>query len=146
QQICYLTYMISSNDQKEQVKRRPHRPHNEATTMRAPVYRPNTFGQTANTYRSFKDLHTDAQLENKGEALTECEVSIQKDMIDHFKTADEDYGRRVKEEMKKKIKEMELQVTKGEIGRKAGHSKYGEGSMDANEATKEAVDKSQEAD
>src|SRR5699024_12819996 len=71
---------------------------------------------------------------------------FQKAMIDHFTKADEDYGRRVKEEMKKKIKEMEQQETKGEIGREAGPSKYGQGSMDANEATKEAVDKSQEAD
>ena len=138
--------MIGGYDELGEDKRPPHRPHYNAAAMSAPIDRPNNYGQAGDTYRSFKDWERDELVENLGEALAVCERSIQEAMIGHFREADEDYGRRVKEEMEKKVQEMEQQQTKGEIGREAGPSKYGQGSKDANEATQEAVDKSQEAD
>src|SRR5690625_86126 len=144
--INYEPSMIDGYKELGEDKRPPHRPHYNAAAMSAPIDRPNNYGQAGETYRSFKDWERDELVENLGEALAVCEESIQKAMIEHFTKADEDYGRRVKEEMKKKIQEMKQQETKGDIGRDAGPSKYGQGSMDANEATQEAVDKSQEAD
>ncbi|CAM4202809.1 hypothetical protein BAU28_16100 [Bacillus paramycoides] len=66
-------------------------------------------------------------------------------MIEHFTQADEDYGRRVKEGIEMKMKEVK-EMSKDEVpGRESGQSKYGLGSLDANEATKDAV-KKHEAD
>ena len=144
--INYEPSMIGGYDELGENKRPPHRPHYNAAAMSAPIDRPNNYGQAGDTYRSFKDWERDELVENLGEALAVCERSIQEAMIEHFREADEDYGRRVKEEMEKKVQEMEQQQTKDEIGREAGPSKYGQGSKDANEATQEAVDKSQEAD
>jgi len=68
-------------------------------------------------------------------------------MIYHFTQADEDYGRRVREGIEKKMKELEKMGKKDLVpGRVAGHTKFGQGSLDANEATKDAVKKSHEAD
>lgn len=144
--INYEPSMMGGYDELGEEKRPPHRPHYNAAAMSAPIDRPNNYGQAGDTYRGFKDWERDELVENLGEALAVCERSIQEAMIEHFREADEDYGRRVKEEMEKKVQEMEQQQTKGEIGREAGPSKYGQGSKDANEATQEAVDKSQEAD
>lgn len=67
-------------------------------------------------------------------------------MIEHFTQADEDYGRRVKEGIETKMKEMKETAKDNVPGREAGQSKYGQGTIDANEATKDAVKKSHEAD
>ena len=68
-------------------------------------------------------------------------------MIEHFTKADEDYGRRVKEGIEKKMKEMQGMVKENKVpGRESGQSKYGQGSLAANEATKDAMKNSHEAD
>ena len=67
-------------------------------------------------------------------------------MIEHFTKADEDYGRRVKEGIEKKMKEMQKMKENKVPGRESGKSKYGQGSLAANEATEDAVKKSHEAD
>ncbi|MGR6010175.1 catalase-related domain-containing protein [Bacillus cereus] len=68
---------------------------------------------------------------------------IQNAMIEHFTQADEDYGRRVKEGIEKKMKEAK---TENKLpGREVSKSKYGQGSLAANEATKDAVKKSHES-
>lgn len=46
-------------------------------------------------------------------------------MIEHFTQADEDYGRRVKEGIEKKMKE--IAMDNNVPGREAGKSKYGQG-------------------
>lgn len=70
-------------------------------------------------------------------------------MIEHFTQADEDYGRRVKEEIEKRTKELEAMSNEDNVpGRESGKSKYGhggQGSLSANEAAKEAVQKSHES-
>ena len=68
-------------------------------------------------------------------------------MVDHFTQADEDYGRRVREGIQAKMKEIQEMKAETKVpGREAGKSKYGQGSQAANEATKEAVKKSHESD
>lgn len=68
-------------------------------------------------------------------------------MIEHFTQADEDYGRRVKEGIEKRTKEVEAMSNEDNVpGRESGKSKYGHGSLSANEAAKEAVQKSHESD
>lgn len=68
-------------------------------------------------------------------------------MIHHFTQADEDYGRRVKEAIQQKQKELEEMHHEETLpGRVAGASKYGQGTLLANEATKEAVEKGNEAE
>lgn len=67
-------------------------------------------------------------------------------MIEHFTQADEEYGIRVKEGIQAKMKEMKEMAKENVPGREAGISKYGEGTIDANQATEDAVKKSHEAD
>jgi len=68
-------------------------------------------------------------------------------MVEHFTQADEEYGRRVKEGIEMKMKEIQEMQAEDKIpGRESGKSRYGQGSLAANEATKDAVKKSHEAD
>lgn len=125
----------------------PHQPTYNAASMSAPIDRPNNYGQAGETYRSFEDWERDDLIKNLSDALAICDKRIQDAMIEHFTKADEDYGRRVKEGIEKKIAELK---EKGEQyvlpGRESGKSKFGEGTIAAKEATKEAVEKSKEAD
>ncbi len=70
-------------------------------------------------------------------------------MIDHFTQADEDYGRRVKEGIEMKMKEMkemkDVELDKVP-GRESGKTRYGQGSLNANKAADEASKKGHEAD
>jgi len=109
--------------------------------------RPNNYGQAGETYRQFEDWEREELIKNLSEALAVCDKRIQEAMIEHFTQADEDYGRRVKEGIEKKMKEIEQMKTEYKApGRDAGISKYGQGSLDANQAVKDAVKKSHEAD
>src|SRR5690554_4359643 len=120
--------------------------YNDAA-MSAPIDRPNNYGQAGHTYRSFEEWERDKLIKNLSEALAVCDKRIQDAMVEHFTKADEDYGRRVKEGIEKAMKELQEKGTEYEIpGREAGKSKFGLGSIAANEATKEAVERSYEAD
>ena len=66
-------------------------------------------------------------------------------MIEHFTKADKDYGRRVKEGIERKMKELDAGTEKLP-GRESKWIKFSQGSMDAKQATKDAVNKSHEAD
>ena len=115
--------------------------------MSAPIDRPNNYGQAGHTYRSFEDWERDELIKNLSEALAVCDKRIQDAMIEHFTQADEDYGHRVKEGIEKTMKGIQEIAMENKVpGREAGKSKYGQGSLAANEATKEAVKKSHEAD
>jgi catalase len=97
--------------------------------------------------RSFEDWERDELIKNLSDALAICDKQIQETMISHFTQADEEYGRRVKEGIEKKLHEMQDMKTVNELpGREAGKSKYGQGTLAANEATKDAVKKSHEVD
>ncbi|EWG10357.1 catalase [Cytobacillus firmus] len=127
--------------------RTPHRPTYNAAAMSAPIDRPNNYGQAGHTYRSFDDWERDELIKNLSEALAVCDKWIQDAMFEHFTQADEDYGRRVKEETGKVLKEIQAMSGEEQIpGRDAGRSKYGQGSIDENQASKEAVEKSHETD
>ncbi|MGN7178107.1 catalase [Cytobacillus sp. SAFR-174] len=125
----------------------PHRPTYNAAAMSAPIDRPNNYGQAGHTYRSFDDWERDELIKNLSEALAVCDKRIQDAMFEHFTKADEDYGRRVKEETGKVMKEIQAMSGEEQIpGRDAGRSKYGQGSIAENQASKEAVEKSHETD
>jgi catalase len=126
--------------------RAPHQPTYNAAAMSAPIDRPNNYGQAGHTYRSLEDWERDELIKNLSEALAVCDKKIQDAMIEHFTKADEDYGRRVKEGIEMKMKEQKDRETGKIPGREAGKSKYGQGSLAANEATEDAVKKSHEAD
>lgn len=125
----------------------PHQPSYNAALMSEPIDRPNNYGQAGETYRSFEDWERDELINNLSDALAICDERIQEAMIHHFTQADEDYGRRVKEGIEMKMKEIEKLAQEGKLpGRESGISKYGQGTIAANEATKDAVKKSHEAD
>ncbi|NGZ73720.1 catalase [Saccharibacillus alkalitolerans] len=74
-----------------------HEPEYHAKLVRAPIDRPNNFGQAGDTYRSFEDWERDELIANLVDALSQCKPDIQERMIDYFTQADADYGRRVAE-------------------------------------------------
>lgn len=128
-------------------ERPPHRPIYNDAAMSAPIDRPNHYGQAGNTYREFEDWERDELIKNLSEALAVCDKSIQDAMVEHFTKADEEYGKRVKEGIAKKMAEIKEMDKENNIpGREAGKSKFEQGSLAANEATKDAVKKSHEVD
>ncbi|SDI20602.1 catalase [Alteribacillus persepolensis] len=124
-----------------------HEPAYHAAAMSAPIDRPNNYGQAGNTYRSFEDWERDELIKNLSDALAICDKRIQDAMVEHFTQADEDYGRRVKEGIEKKMQEIkEMKKEDSVPGREAGQSKFGQGSVAQNEAAEDAVKKSHESD
>ncbi len=145
--INYEPSMIGGFQEASREERPPHRPAYNAAVMSEPIDRPNNYGQAGETYRKFADWEREELIKNLSEALAVCDKRIQDAMIGHFTQADENYGRRVKEGIEKKMKEIEQMGTESKApGREAGISKYGEGSLNANQAVKEAVKESHEAD
>ncbi|MRS10814.1 catalase [Bacillus anthracis] len=142
--INYEPSMLGGYKDAKQEKHHPHQPTYNAAAMSAPIDRPNNYGQAGHTYRSFEEWERNELVKNLSEALAVCDKRIQNAMIAHFTQADEDYGRRVKEGIEKKMKEAK---TENKLpGREVSKSKYGQGSLAANEATKDAVKKSHESD
>ncbi|MFP7732225.1 catalase [Priestia aryabhattai] len=145
--INYEPSMLGGFQEESKKDRVPHQPMYNAAAMSAPIDRPNNYGQAGHTYRSFEDWERDELIKNLSDALAICDKQIQETMISHFTQADEEYGRRVKEGIEKKLHEMQDMKTANELpGREAGQSKYGQGTLAANEATKDAVKKSHEVD
>nr|WP_272447179.1 catalase [Aquibacillus salsiterrae] len=144
--INYEPSMLGGFKEADRKGRAPHQPTYNAAVMSAPIDRPNNYGQAGDTYRSFEDWERDELIKNLSDALAVCDKKIQDAMIDHFTQADEDYGRLVKESLEQKMKEMKEMGTGDVPGRESGQSRYGQGSLAENEATNEAVKKSNEAD
>lgn len=145
--INYEPSILGGLEEASTQGRAPHQPTYNAAVMSAPIDRPNNYGQAGHTYRSFEDWERDELIKNLSEALMVCDKRIQDAMINHFAQADEDYGRRVKEGIDKKMKELENMNKENLVpGRESGHTKFGHGTLDANEAVNEAVQKSHEAD
>lgn len=145
--INYEPSLIGGYEEAEKHGQTPHEPSYDDVVMSAPIDRPNNYGQAGHTYRSFEDWERDELIDNLADALAVCDPRIQQIMIAHFTKADEDYGKRVQEAMQEKIKELEKDTSTQPLpGRVSGKTKYGQGSIAANEAAKDAVDKSQEAD
>ncbi len=145
--INYEPSMLGGYKEADNKVRPQHRPTYNAAAMSAPIERQNNYGQAGHTYRSFEDWERDELIKNLSEALAVCDKRIQDAMIEHFTQADADYGHRVKKGIEEKVKELEAMEKTNKIpGRESGQSKYGQGSLAANEATKDAVKKSREAD
>lgn len=126
---------------------KPHQPTYNAEALRKPIDRPNNYGQAGETYRNFEDWERDELIKNLSDVLAQSDERIQEAMVHHFTQADEDYGRRVKEGIEAKMKEMENMKDEGPPGREAGEkSKYGTGGFTQQQAAKDAVDKGHEAD
>ena len=107
QHINYEPSMLGGYEEASKGVLPPHRPKYNAEAMSAPIDRPNNYGQAGNTYREFEDWERDELIKNLSEALAVCDKRIQEAMIEHFTKADKDYGRRVKEGIEKKMKEMQ---------------------------------------
>ncbi|MHC8965804.1 catalase [Priestia aryabhattai] len=145
--INYEPSMKGGFKEASEEGRAPHRPTYNAAAMSAPIDRPNNYGQAGHTYRSFEDWERDELIKNLSEALAVCDKRIQDAMFEHFTQADKDYGRRVKEGTEKVMKKLLAMGQEEQVpGRDAGRSKYGQGSIDQNQAAKDAVEKSHETD
>lgn len=153
--INYEPSMIGGYQEADKGERPQHRPKYNDAAMSAPIERTNNYGQAGHTYRSFEDWERDELIKNLSEALAVCDKRIQDAMVEHFTQADEDYGRRVREGIDRVMAELEKSASDSANsnnpnarlpGREAGQSKYGQSSIPANEATKDAVSKSHEAD
>ncbi len=145
--INYEPSMLGGYEEEKEGQRPPHRPTYHAAAMSAPIDRPNNYGQAGHTYRSFDDWERDELIQNLAEALAVCNSKIQQAMIEHFTQADEEYGRRVQESMEKIMSELKNKAADSDApGRAAGQTKYGQSSLAANEATKDAVKKSKKTD
>lgn len=83
-----------------------YEPEYSGKLTRAPIDRTNNYGQAGETYRSFEDWERDELINNLGDALSVCDPRIQEEMVHHFTQADEDYGRRVRESIDMKMKQM----------------------------------------
>jgi catalase len=143
--INYEPSMLGGFEEAPTEGRAPHQPTYNAAALSAPIDRPNNYGQAGHTYRSFEDWERDELIKNLSDALAVCDKRIQDAMIEHFTKADEDYGRRVKEGIEMKMKELQEMEQENKVpGRESGQSKFGQGSLAANEATKDAVKKSHE--
>ena len=126
--------MLGGYKDAKQEKHHPHQPTYNAAAMSAPIDRPNNYGQAGHTYRSFEEWERNELVKNLSEALAVCDKRIQNAMIEHFTQADEDYGVVVKEGIEKKMKEAK---TENKLpGREVSKSKYGQGSLAANEEQK----------
>ena len=78
---------------------KPHQPHYDADLVRAPIDRPNNFGQAGQTYRDFEPWERDELVNNIGHNLAICTKDIQDRIISYCTQADADYGRRVTEKL-----------------------------------------------
>lgn len=145
--INYEPSMIGGLQEASREGRMPHQPTYSAAAMSAPIDRENNYGQAGETYRNFQDWERDELVKNLSDALAICDKRIQDAMIEHFTKADEDYGRRVKEGMERKMKDLEAANQGHDIpGREALITKFGQGTPAANAAVRDAMDRSREAD
>jgi len=94
-------------------KGKDYTPRYEANLVRQKIDRTNDFKQAGETYRNFEDWERDDLINNLVNTLATCDKRIQDKMIEHFTLADEDYGRRVAEGLRKSTKDQE---DKGPIG------------------------------
>lgn len=145
--INYEPSMVGGLQEASREGRPPHQPLYHAAAVSAPIDRTNEYGQAGHTYRSFKDWERDELIKNLSDALAICDKRIQDAMIEHFTRADEDYGRRVKEGIAKRMKELEAAGKEIRVpGREALITKFGQGTIAANAAVQEAVETSHPAD
>ncbi|WP_046179787.1 catalase [Domibacillus tundrae] len=131
--VNYEPSILGGLKESEQVGK-VHEPAYNGKLVREAIERKNEYGQAGDTYRSFEDWERDELISNLVDALKVSHPEIQKQMIEHFTKADEEYGRRVAEGLEKANKEMDSE------------SKHNTGSAAADEAAGNAKEKGHEAD
>ncbi|MGX9687498.1 catalase [Deinococcus wulumuqiensis] len=108
QRVNYEPSVLSGP--KEAPRRAPeHTPRVEGNLVRAPIERPNPFGQAGMQYRNFADWERDELVSNLSGALAGVDKRIQDKMLEYFTAADADYGQRVREGIQAKEAEMKGQ-------------------------------------
>jgi catalase len=75
----------------------PPRPHVSGNVGRQPISRPCNYKQAGERYRSFSEEERSELISNLVSALGTCDRIIQEKMVENFRQADPDYGRRVAE-------------------------------------------------
>jgi len=78
-----------------------HEPAYNEKLVRRKIERANDFKQAGETYRSFEDWERDELIRNLTGALLVCRPAVRDKMIEHFRQADPEYGRRVAESLAK---------------------------------------------
>ncbi|WP_232725450.1 catalase KatX [Bacillus sp. FJAT-44742] len=79
-----------------------HTPYVEGELKRESIDRTNNFGQAGETYRRLSDFERNELISNLVDTLKPCREEIQNQMIENFKKADPEYGRRVEEGLRRK--------------------------------------------
>ena len=89
-----------NNLKEAEMSGKPHTPYTEGEVKKEAIDRQNPYRQAGETFRKFKEWEKDELIKNLVDNLIPCKKEIQEEMIAHFKKCDEEYGRRVEEELK----------------------------------------------
>ncbi len=118
----HINYEPSTlNNIKEAPKAgKDYTPRYEANLVRQKIDRTNDFKQAGETYRNFEDWERDDLINNLVNTLATCDKRIQDKMIQNFTLADEDYGRRVAEGLRKTSKSQDDKGPNGATSPAAG--------------------------
>ncbi|WP_249871486.1 catalase [Oceanobacillus saliphilus] len=133
--INYEPSVLGGLKEAEQIGKE-HTPHVEGKLVRESIDRNDNTKQAGQTYREFEDWEKDELISNLVNDLATCDQRIQDKMIALAEEADEEYGRRLREGLKKAVQMLDKNVS----------SHHPLGAKDAEKAKKDAVDKGHEAD
>ncbi|WP_445669218.1 catalase [Margalitia sp. FSL K6-0131] len=115
-------------------------PHVEGNLVRESIDRNDNTKQAGETYRQFEDWEKDELINNLVNDLAICPKDIQDKMIALAEQADDEYGRRLREGLSEKAKEMNsMKMEIGEEMRPLGFK-------NAHKAVQKAVEEGHEAD
>lgn len=98
----HVNYEPSSRNglQQQRAPAPMHEPYVEGRITRKRIARTNDYGQAGERYRAMEAWERDELIKNLVTALSECDRGIQERMIQHFRSADADYGQRVEQGLK----------------------------------------------
>lgn len=109
-----------------------HSPKVEGRLVRESIDRNDNTKQAGETYRMFEDWERDELIKNLVNDLSECDQRIQDKMIALAESADEEYGRRLREGLENAVKD--------------GSSMNPLGNKDAEKAPEQAIEKGHDAE
>ncbi|HLR68892.1 catalase [Virgibacillus alimentarius] len=129
--INYEPSILGGLEEAEQIGKE-HSPRVEGNLVRKSIDRNDNTKQAGETYRWFEDWEKDELISNLVGDLSECDKRIQDKMVALAESADEEYGRRLREGLANKVKD--------------GSSRNPLGNKDAEKAPDEAIEKGQDAE
>lgn len=132
--INYEPSILGGYEEAEQVGKK-HTPHVEGKLVQESIERNDNTKQAGETFREFEDWEKDELISNLVGDLSECDQRIQDKWIELAESADEEYGRRLREGLAEAKKSM----NKNEAGHPLGNE-------DAEKAPEQAVEKGHDAD